>query len=90
MTAQLCKNKEVVGEINWYYRGVELTMFASSTPALNHIDFIQKSHDRKDKRLDIRDCSFEIRAGRFEGRVIKFLTSFLGGFKIYNTCFGGL
>ena len=39
-----------------------------------------------------RDCSFEIReggAGRFEGRVIKFLTSFLGGSKIYNTRFGG-
>ena len=35
--------------------GVELTasMFASSTPALDHIDFIQKSHVRKDKRLDI-------------------------------------
>ena len=26
---------------------------------------------------------------RFEGRVIKFLTSFLGSFKIYNTCLGG-
>ena len=41
----------------------------------------------------IRDCSFEIREGggeRFGGRVIKFLTSFLGGFKIYNTRFGGL
>ena len=24
--------------------GVELTMFASSTPTLDHIDFIQKSH----------------------------------------------
>ena len=33
--------------------GVELTMFVSSTPALDHIDFIQKSHVRKDKRLDI-------------------------------------
>ena len=42
--------------------------------------------------IRLRDCSFEIRegAGRFEGRVIKFLTSFLEGFKIYNTCFGGL
>ena len=28
-------------------------MFASSTPALDHTDFIQKSHIRKDKRLDI-------------------------------------
>ena len=28
-------------------------------------------------------------ARRFERRVIKFLTSFLGAFKIYNTCFGG-
>ena len=35
--------------------GVELTacMFASSTPALDHIDFIQNSHALKDKRLDI-------------------------------------
>ena len=35
--------------------GVELTtcMFASSSPALDHTDFIQKSHVRKDKRLDI-------------------------------------
>ena len=30
------------------------------------------------------------RDGRFGGRVTKFLTSFLGGFKIYNTSFGGL
>ena len=39
----------------------------------------------------LRDCSFEIRegGGQFGGRVIKFLTSFLGGFKIYNTRFGG-
>ena len=29
-------------------------------------------------------------SGRFGRRVIKFLTSFLGGFKIYNTRFGGL
>ena len=33
--------------------GVELTMFASSTQVLDHIDFIQKRHVRKDKRLDI-------------------------------------
>ena len=38
-----------------------------------------------------RNCSFEIRDGdvHLEGRVIKFLTAFLG-FKIYYTCFGGL
>ena len=34
--------------------GVELTMFASSTPALDHIDFLQKSHFRKDKRLELQ------------------------------------
>ena len=33
--------------------GVELTMFASSTPALDLIDSIQKSHVGKDKRLDL-------------------------------------
>ena len=33
--------------------GVELTMFASFTPALDVIDIIQKSHVLKDKRLDI-------------------------------------
>ena len=32
---------------------VELTMFTSSTPTLDLIDFIQKSHVLKDKRLDI-------------------------------------
>ena len=33
--------------------GVELTWLTSSTPALGLIDFIQKSHVLKDKRLDI-------------------------------------
>ena len=33
--------------------GAELTMFVSSTSALDHIDFIQKSHVQKDKILDI-------------------------------------
>ena len=42
--------------------------------------------------MGVRDCSLEIRegggGGRFEGRVISNIV--LGGFKIYNTCFGGL
>ena len=40
----------------------------------------------------VRDCSFEIREGgrTILGRVIKFLTSFLGFLKIYDTRFGGL
>ena len=33
--------------------GVELTMFTSSAPDLHLIDFIQKGHVLKDKRLDI-------------------------------------
>ena len=33
--------------------GVELTWLTSSTAALDLIDFIQKSHVLKDKRLDI-------------------------------------
>ena len=57
-----------------------------------HIDEMQALLTALKLRFDVRDCSFEIRegAGRFGGRVIKFLTSFLGFFKIYNTRFGGL
>ena len=38
-----------MGESN----GAELTMFTSSTPALDLTDFIQKGHVLKNKRLDI-------------------------------------
>ena len=39
----------------------------------------------------LRDCSFEIRVGaeRFGGRVIKFLTSFLGVLKFITPVLGG-
>ena len=44
------------------------------------------------KAYMLRDCSFEIRegGGRFGGRVIKFLTSFLGGvLKFITPVLGG-
>ena len=38
---------------NWVKSNGELTWLTSSTPVLNLIDFIQKNHVLKDKRLDI-------------------------------------